>query len=253
MPVPRIHYHNLFPLGVMSGSNTDEAYPVRRVADADLTLPWPIVSGVPTGVVEGAFETTLASGATRDVFVLAKGTGLSGFTFRVYSEDFGGGNNAQHAEATAVANTPFVLVLSGASTPRRVWRVTISGATSGIGVPIIYEAMLATILDFPRRPLIGVARTTVHQVSRIEIPGAAPFRFRLGDELKRTVYQMTVEETALSGYQTFLDVNDGGEPFWFHDDLGNAYWAECPGAEYEFDDQAGVYAYEKTIQQVTDE
>lgn len=255
MAVPRIYYHNLFPLGVMSGTNTDEAFPVRRVADADLTLPWPVISGTEAGTIEAEARTTLASGETREAFVLVKGEGLSGFVFRVISEDVGGGNSAQHAEATAAGDTPFVLILSGVSTPRRVWRVTISGVTSGLATPTISEMMLASILDFPRRPIVGVQRVTVHQTGRVEIPGGAPFRIRFGQELKRTTYQLVAEEDRflLSGFQTFLETNDGGEPFWFVDDLGDSYWAECPGTEYEFDDQAGVYTLGLTVQQVTDE
>jgi len=252
---PTIYYHNLLALGVLSGTNTDEAYPVRRVADADLTLPWPIISGVGAqpGVISGEATVTLASGATRDSFVLAEGAGLSGFTIRVYSHDVDGGNLALHGDFPRASDLPFVSGLSGVTTPRRVWAVAVSGSTSGLAIPSISEMMLATRLDFPRRPQIGVNRATIHQASRIEIPGGAPFKFRLGDQLHRVDYSMIVEESALSGFETFLDVNDGGEFFWFADDLGDEYWAEVPTAEHTFDDQAGVYLFQLLVQEVPNE
>lgn len=255
MSTPSIYYHNLLGLGVLSGTNTDEAYPVRRVADADLTLPWPVISGtgIVSGFVTGEVSVTLASGATRDSFVLVKSTGLSGFVLRVFSENVGGGSSAQHGTFALGSDTPFAAALSGVSTARRVWRVTISGATSGLSIPSISEMMLATRLDFPRRPIVGVNRTSIWQASRIEIPGGAPFRFRMGNQLRRAEYTLNVEQDLISGFETFLDVNDGGEFFWFADDRDASYWAETPITEHGFDDQAGVFLFKILVQEVPNE
>jgi hypothetical protein len=250
---PTVYYDNMLALGVLSGTNTDEAYPVRRVADQDVSLPWPVISGSTSGFVVGEIQLTLGEADTRDAFVLPRGTGLSGFEFRVLSDDVGGGSETTHLVTTRAGDEAFVIPLSGATTPRRVWRVLISGVTSGLATPIIYEAMLATRLDFPRRPQIGVERSIIQQVQRIGIPGGAPFRVRLGQELNRTVYRLIVEESALSGFQTFCRVNDGGQPFWFVDDLGQDYWSEAPSAEYVFDDQAGVYFFPITVQEIPSE
>ena len=253
MSLPSIYYSNLLALGVLSGTNDDLAYPVRRVADADISLPWPVISGTSLTTIQAEVNVTVPVADTRDAFVLPKGEGLSGFTFSVQSEDVGGGNNAFHGSYTATDDEPILLQLTGVTTPRRVWRVLVSGVTSGIGTPIVYEAMLATRLDFPRRPAIGVERTIIQQTQRLPIPGGAPFRFRLGQELNRVKYALEVQESLVSGFENFVRENDGGEPFWFVDDQDESYWAEAPESEFVFDDQAGVYFFPILIQEIPDE
>ncbi len=251
--IPVIHFSNLLALGVLSGTNTDEAFPVRRIADSDVSLPWPVVSGTVSGVLQGEAKLTLGDAATREAFVLVKGTSLSGHVFRIISEDVNGSNSAQHAEVSPVSDTPFVVTLSGAATARRVWRVTVSGTVSGLATPVIYEAMLAKVLPFPNRPIAGVDRSVIQQTQRIAIPGGAPFRIRYGEELNRVSFNLVVPEDEVRPFIDFLRENDGGEPFWFADDLGESYWAEMPEPEYTFDDQAGLYNFPCLVQEIPDE
>lgn len=247
---PVIYWGNLFRRGTLSGTNTDEAFPVRRVGDDDLTLRYPIVSGTVSGLVSGEVSTTLASGVTPDAFVMARGQSLSGIVFEVISQDVGGANAASHGTFTASGDDPFVLELSGVSTARRQWRVTLSGTVSGATVPDLFEIILADKLTFPRDPQIGVSRTTAHQVSRIPIPGGAPFKLRLGTRLRQTSYSMVVEDPLVSGVKNFLNENDGGQNFWHVDDKGGSYFAEMLGPDFVFDDQAGVNFFALTVREL---
>lgn len=251
MAVPLIYYSNLFAQGVLSGTNIDEAFPVRRVADDNITLPYPIVSGTVSGLLSGQVQVTAASGVTRDYFILVRGESLSGHEFTVFSDDIGGGSFATHGTQAASGDAPFVLELTGTATARRVWGVIVSGTVSGLPTPRVFEMMLPKRLVFPRRPQIGVSRSVIHQKQRLEIPGGAPFVVRLGEDFQQDVYTMIAEETLVaSGLRAFVRENDGGQPVWHVNDKAESYWGETPDAEFRFDDQAGVEFFNLTVREI---
>lgn len=250
MANPTIYYANLLASGTLSGTNTDSAFPVRRVADDDTSLPYPLISGTEAGILSGEVRTTLGTGTTRTHFVMARGDNLSGHQIEIISEDVGGGSSVVHATTTPTDDSSFVLALSGVVSDRRVWRVVTSGTASGLATPRFFEVMLAKQITLPRRPSIGVGREVVHQVQRLEIPGAAPFKFRLGDDLRSVVYQVTAEDSLVSGYTAFLRENDAGSPVWFTDDKGVSYWAELPAVRFPFNDQAGVNDFSVRVDEV---
>jgi len=252
MALPQFYYANLLAGGTLSGTSSDEANPVRRVSDSDRTLKYSLLDSVGPDVTTGQVDVTLATAATRDYFVMVSGYALSGWTLSVESEDTDGGNNATHGSQVLSGDEPFILALSGTSTPRRVWRVkmvSVSGITTS---PDLYEMMLAKqyVLPSGYRPQIGVQRSTVQNYQTLRIPGSAPFKFRLGQDFEQVTYQLVTPSGQVAGFKSFTQENDGGEPFWHVDDLGRAYWAEMRTPEIQYDDQAGVYFFNVPVQEI---
>lgn len=250
MALPIIYYGNLYTEGTLSGSSSDDANPVRRVGDSDRTLKYTLLDSVGPDVTSGRVDVTLGSAATRDYLVMARGAALSGWTLNVQSEDIGGGNNASHGSQAMVDDSSFVLALSGTSTSRRVWRtelVSVSGITSS---PDLYEIMLAKRFVFPQPPVVGVGRYRIQNYQRLDIPGGAPFKLRLGEDYQQLDYQLTIPQTEASGLDSFLQENDGGEPFWFTSDKSESFWAEMVEPQISFDDQAGVYTVVLKIREI---
>lgn len=251
MGIPKIYYNNRFAAAdVLSGSEASDGNPVRRVADGDLSLKYYLFDS-PGDPVSGTVHATMAAATLPTYFVQARATAVSGYTIKVFSSDYGGGNQAQHLETTLSGDDSFVEVLSGADTARRCWWVEYSTEVSGLGACNLYEVMLADQLELPRSPEVGVTRTTVQNYQQMAIPGAASFKLRLGEDYRKVGYSLyLVSGTEVDDVETFLQTNDGGEPFWFVNDLGSEYWAELQGPAHEFDDQAGVYGYGLVINEV---
>lgn len=249
---PILYYNNAFARAeVLSGTQTDSANPVRRVGDSDLTLKhYLFSSGVVGDPGSGIVHATLAAAETRTHFVQPRATAVSGFTVKVYSSDVGGGNTVQHMENVLASSDSFVQVLSGVGTARRCWWVEYGTAAGGLGAANLYEVMLADKLEMPRSALIGTARAIQQNYQKMPVPGSASFKLRLGDDYRRVAYQFTVTSGEVVSIQTFLGINDGGEPFWFTDDLGSSYWAEMAAAQQDFDDQAGLYNYTMAVNEV---
>jgi len=253
MSIPTFYYSNAFAAGTLSGTSSDEANPVRRVSDSDRTLRYTLLDSVGPDVTTGMVDVTLATASKAYThFVMVSGYALSGWTLDVESEDTDGGNNANHQSYAMSGDEPFVLALSGLTTARRVWRARMT-STSGItDSPYIYEMMLAKQYTFPSgfKPVIGVQRTTIHNYQRLNVPGAAPFKFRLGADYERVSYSLVMPVTEVSGFISFIQENDGGEPFWHVDDKSRGYWAELRDMQVNFDDQAGIYSFSITVQEI---
>jgi hypothetical protein len=193
----------------------------------------------------------MSSGVLPEHFVQARATAVSGFTVKVFSSDVGGGNQAQHMERVLSGDDSFSETLSGADTLRRCWWVEYGAAVSGLGACNLYELMLADKLTLPKSPEIGVARTRQQNYQQMAVPGAASFKLRLGEDYRKVAYSFQLVSGAeVTAVETFLQVNDGGEPFWMVDDLGSSYWAELQASSHAFDDQAGVYAFNVAISEV---
>lgn len=251
MSTPLVYYNNrLAAADTLSGSETSDGNPVRRVADGDLTLKYYLFDS-PGDPVSGTVHATLSTATLPTHFVQARATAVSGYTVKVFSSDVGGGNEAQHLEQALSGDDSFVVALSGADTARRCWWIEYSTEVSGLGACNLYEVMLADELALPRPPEAGVSRTIVQNYRQMEVPGAASFKLRLGEDYRRVGYSLyLVSGSEVSGVETFLQTNDGGEPFWFVDDLGSEYWAELQGPAHAFDDRAGIYGYGLVINEV---
>ncbi len=253
MAIPKFYYSNNFARGTLSGTSSDETNPVRRVSDSDRTLRYTLLDSVGPDVTTGMVDVTLATADnTRTHFVMVSGFALSGWTLDVESEDTDGSNNANHQSYAMSGDEPFVLTLSGISTARRRWRARLTSVSGITDSPYIYEMMLAKEYTFPSdfRPVIGVARSTVHNYQRLDVPGAAPFKFRLGEDFERVAYTLAMPESSVSGFNNFLRENDGGEPFWHIDDKGRGYWAELVSLEQAYDDQAGFFTFVVAVQEI---
>ena len=248
--IPTIYYDNLFArVETLHGSQADADNPVRRVADGDLALRYYLFDA-PGSPASGVVSGTLADADTRGYYVQARATSVSGFTVRVYSSDVGGGNQAQHLERVLSGDESFVATLSGVGTARRVWWVEYGTNVSGLGICNLYEIMLARQMVFPRGASVGVARSTQQNYQRMDVPGAASFKLRLGEDYRRVTYNFAATSGEVAGVTTFLQTNDGGEPFWLVDDLGAGYWAELAESAHDFDDQAGIYLFGVGINEV---
>ena len=251
MSVPRIYYNNRFSAAAeLSGSETSSDNPVRRIGDGDRTLKY-YLFGSPGTPVSGTVHATMSTATLPTHFVQARATTVSGYTVKVFSSDVGGGNEAQHLETVLSGDTPFVEALSGVSTARRVWWVEYGTEDSGLGACNLYELMLADQLEMPRGPEVGVARTLQQNFQQLQIPGAASFKLRLGDDYRVVAYSYNlVSGTELDSVETCLQVNDGGEPFWLIDDHGTGSWAELQASSHNFDDQAGVSMFSLAINEI---
>ena len=250
MSVPLIYYNNRFSTAAeLSGTESSSSNPVRRVGDGDRTLKY-YLFGSPGTPVSGTVHATLPIATLPTHFVQARATTVSGYTVKVFSSDVGGGNEAQHLETVLSGSDSFVESLSGVSIPRRVWWVEYGTDDSGLGACNLYELMLADQLELPRAQ-VGVARTLQQNFQQMQIPGAASFKLRLGDDYRVVAYSYSlVSGTELDSMETFLQVNDGGEPFWLIDDHGAGYWAELQASSHNFDDQAGVSMFSLAINEI---
>lgn len=249
--IPRIYHNNRFASAeTLSGSESSASNPVRRVGDGDRTLKY-YLFGTPGTPVSGEVHATMAAATLPTHFVQARATAVSGYTVKVFSSDVGGGNQAQHMETVLSGDDSFVETLSGASTPRRCWWVEYSTTVSGLGECNLYELMLADSYELPRSPEIGVGRTIVQNYQQMDVPGAASFKLRMGEDYRSVAYSMyLVSGSEVSNMESFLRTNDGGEPFWFVDDLGEGYWAELQAPTHGFNDQAGVYTFSLAINEI---
>lgn len=251
MAKPIFYYGNALAAGVLTGTSTLETNPVRRVADSDKTLLYTLITDTVGPDVEvGQVAVTLPIAATRTHFVLVSGTALSGWTLSVESEDADGGNNASHGSQAMTSDAPFVLALSGVTTARRVWRAKFTSVSGIETSPKLYEMMVAKQYQFGMAPLIGVTRTRVHNYQRLDVPGGAPYKHRLGEDYLAIGYRYTLPTTELSGFRSFLRENDGGEPFWHIDDESNSFWGELRNVNVSFDDQAGVHSFSFVVQEI---
>lgn len=251
MSAPRIYYNNrLSAAEVLSGTESSASNPVRRVGDGDRTLKY-YLFGSPGSPGSGIVHATMSTATLPTHFVQARATAVSGFTVKVFSSDVGGSNQAQHLETVLSGDTSFVEALSGVSTARRCWWVEYGTNDSGLGACNLYELMLADQLTFPRGPEVGVARTLQQNFQQMQVPGAASFKLRLGEDYRAVAYSYNlVSGSELTGMETFLQTNDGGEPFWLIDDHGAGYWAELGGNSHNFDDQAGISMFSLTINEI---
>ena len=199
----------------------------------------------------GVYGVSRATATLPTHFVQARATAVSGYTVKDFSSDVGGGNQAQHLETVLSGESSFVEGLSGVSTPRRCWWVEYGTEDSGLGACNLYELMLADQLTLPRGPEIGVARTLQQNFQQMQVPGSASFKLRLGDDFRMVAYSYNlVSGSELASMETFLQTNDGGEPFWLIDDHGEGYWAELQANSHGFDDQAGVSAFNLAINEI---
>lgn len=245
---PVVYFANLFSEGVVSGSRDTTTNQARRVGDGSINLEYTATSGA---VPSGAFAVTMPTAVLPDSFVLASGVAPSGTLFILESEDADGSNNAAVVSATTAAQVEsFAYDIPQGATPRRRWRVVVSGV-SGAAQLVVNEFMLATKFTFPRSPEVGVSRTRVRQFGRLAIPGGAPFVKREGGNLRRLSADFVViSGTELDSYHGFITEVEGGQAFYLTDDLGSSYWAELMGREQPQQDQAGVHRARLTFQEI---
>lgn len=261
MAKPKLYHRNLLSLGSLSGSNddasnSDTTAAVRRIADADITEPYQIISGaVTSGVTAASLSGAIAlTGVSQSAthFVKVRAENASGLqaTVAVDGADYGPftlGSDG-HAEVFALSG--------GEAVSGDVW-LLVWDMPSGVtfaGTPRFYELMLATELPLPRRPQVGVQRSRVHQLNRTDPPGQAAFITRLGGDYRETQYDVVATQSEVtSGFEAFVSENDGGEPFVFLDEDGEAYWAELADDGARFNDEAGVYSFAVSIREIVAE
>lgn len=246
---PSIYYGNLFAEGTLSGGQDTTTNPVRRVADGSVNLDYSIMSG--GAVTSGWVAVAMGSGVVPDALVFPKCSIVSGHMFSLESEDLDQSNRTTVLSYTASGTLDrLVLHLSGGETPRRVWRLWVSGV-SGLDAMTAREVQLATRLQFPRSVEVGVGRTLVRQFTRLPIPGGQPYTKRDGPALRRTRWTFSIiSGSEVSGMQTWVRAVEGGSSFTVTDDLGDTYWSELLGPDQPFSDRAGVYGVDMTIQEV---
>jgi hypothetical protein len=248
VPRPIVYYGNFYiASGTLSGTNTDTASvksAVRRVADADLSLAYQLVSGDPgaiTGVVSGQVA-LYSDGVVPTGFVMVHGELLSGFVATLWSEDTGAVNPQTHDSRTLTSDAPYHFAISGVSGGTEQWRYSLSGTTSGLGIPHLHELLLGTRYQFPRSPQVNVQRSIVRRFTRHEIPGGQPFVFKQGTNLRETLYTFQViSGTEVDNLRAFVSGVEGGEPFFLVDDLEEAYWAELVQGNVTFSDDFGLW------------
>ena len=120
-------------------------------------------------------------------------------------------------------------------------------------IPLQYvnELMLAKRLVLPRTPEVGVTRDRVRQFKRIDVPNGQAFVKKLGPMLRRTSYScVAVSGAERDAVNAFVDAVDGGQPFYFTDDLGDTYWAEIPEPVVTTSDEAGIDNMQITFQEI---
>lgn len=244
---PRFYYNDRFRLGTLSGSATTALNPVRRIADGSITLPYTVTSGVtPSGVV----QVTLASADAPPYFVVARANLLSGYTFVLEKEDVGGGNNETVLNETLTSGTNVILAISGSTTKRAVWRLTATAASGATALKVFEMGLMDREL-MPRSNEVGVARTDARQFRRTDIPGGEPFVVGAGPSRRRTNYNFTViSGSEVNGVRDFILGVGRGEHFMHTDDLGRSYWCEMAATDVPMGDEAGVYRWSVTVQEV---
>lgn len=245
--IPRFYYNDRFRLGVLSGSESTTLNPVRRVADGSITLPYAATSGVtPSGIV----LVTLASADDPTHFIVARASILSGYTFKLEKEDVGGGNNETVLNETLTSGINAILTISGSATKRKVWRLTVMAASGATPIKIFEMGLMDKEL-MPRSNEVGVTRTDMLQFTRTEIPGSEPFTVGDGPSRIRTNYSFVVISGAeVTGVRNFILGVSRGEHFMHTDDLGRSYWSEMPGKDVPMNDEAGLYRWSVTVQEV---
>lgn len=248
MARPVIYYDNLFSIGTLSGEHSTTDNPVRQVGDGSINLDYQVTSGTtPTGF----FQVTLPTAQAPDALVFARAELVSGHRIILESEDVGGGNNATILDFTLTSGVDRLVSGITGATARRVWRLTISGVQAGLSQAQVHEAMLATKLELPRSPIVGVERARMRQFTRVPVPGGQPFVKRDGPRLRRTGYTFALTSgTQVSDVETFVDAVDGGQAFFLVDDLQQSYFAELLGTDVGFDDQAGEFGLQLTFLEV---
>lgn len=245
--IPRFYFNDRFRLGTLSGSAATTLNSVRRIADGSITLPYALTSGVtPSGIV----QVTLASADAPPYFVIARANILSGYTFVLEKEDVGGGNNETVLSETLTSGTNVVIEISGSATARAVWRLTATAA-SGATALRVFEMGLMDRELMPRSNEVGVQRADMRQFRRTDIPGSEPFVVGEGPSRRRTAYSFIVVSGAeVTGVRDFILGTARGEHFMHTDDLGRSYWCEMPDSAAPMSDEAGVYSWQVTVQEV---
>jgi hypothetical protein len=245
--VKPIAYHsNLFALGTLSGTYDSVTNPVRRIADGSINLPYTLASGAtPTGQV----LVTLTSAQLPEALAVPYSPAtMSGLRFILESGPAAGGPWTTVLDVTQGDVDRFVEEFT--TSGQVAWRLTVSG-TPGLPSFRPHEVMLAFKVEFPRTPQVGVARTRVRQYTRLPIPGGQPFVKRDGPRLRRTRYVcVAVSGSEVASMEELADALEGGQAFYFVDDLAQEYFAEMPEAEINFEDAAGVYTIQPVVLEV---
>lgn len=246
--VPTFYHTNLFALGSLSGSTSGLTNPPERIADGDIGLVYVFTTGDPS---VGVVQLTLSAAQLPDALVLARVEQTSGFQLTLESEDVGGANNVLVLNELLDETTHYVFPISGSSA-RQVWRLTLSATVTGLAPAKIFEAVLADIYQLPRPNEVGVRRSRVRQVNRIDIPGGQPFTQKMGPVLQENVYSCVLldgtsgEEVAV--YEEFVNAIDNGGSIWHIDDRGVEFWAEVIARDSQ--DEAGVFSLDIGVREV---
>lgn len=244
---PIAYHSNLFALGTLSGSHDSVTNPVRRIADGSINLPYTLASGAtPTGQV----LVVLSSAQLPEALAVPYApSSISGFRFILESGPAAVGPWSTVLDATIAADTDR-FVEEFTTSAQLAWRLTVSGMP-GMAQFRPHEVMLSFKAEFPRPVQLGVARARVRQYTRLPIPGGQPFVKRDGPPLRRTRYVVVaVSGAEVQVLEDLVDALEGGQAFYFVDDLAHEYFAEMPEPEVPFDDSSGIYTVNPFILEV---
>lgn len=244
---PAFYYNDRFRLGTLFGSAASTINPVRRVADGSITVGYvPTTGDPPSGTVLVILDT--ADYPTH--FVIPRANALSGYRFILQKADVGGGNLVTVLDESLTSGTTAILALSGDTTPRRVWGLTVSGL-AGADLLRVFELGLMDKQLMPRSNSVGVKRSNIRQYGRIDIPGSEPFTIGQGPKRRADAYAFVVVSGAEEvGVQAFIDGIDRGQHFMHTNDRGVSYWAEIVSKDIALDDTAGVNNWNVVVQEV---
>ncbi len=246
---PKFYVNDRLRKGTLSGSEDDSRNPEERLADGSITLGYTATTGT---TPSGEYQVAISGEAfAPEALVIARADALSGTTFQVISETLAGASTLVVASGDVTGSpSNFVLAIPSGATPREVWRVQVTGPTSGTQVTI-YESMLADLVELDRLPQVGISRVRIRQFTRTAIPGGQPFVKRDGPNLRRTGYSYILTSgTEIEEMRGLITALAGGEFFFHVDDLGAQYWAEVMGDGLDEADEAGVSSAGLTVQEV---
>lgn len=250
---PIVYFGNLMLSGTLTGSNESTSNPVREVADGSINLGYILTEDVSPTLHSGSATVEMGVARVPTTLVLPKCLLQSGMTLRLFgADDTAGTNQTNPVTQLFTAETRFFLAeLPSGSAAKKVWTLSVSGV-SGLVPAQTHEIQLASSRsEFDRPPQVGVTRVRVLQYTRIAVPGGQPFVKREGPRLRRTEFTFLLTSGAeIDEVHAFVDGVDGGGAFTLTDDLGQSYWAELLGNDVGETDEAGVFTWRPTFQEI---
>ena len=241
----KLYTYNILEDGTLTVTGTaDSGYPESRLYDREISLYW-------KDTVTEAKTFHVDQGATvKNVdFLAIAGHNFSGETIAFQYSD----NDADWYDAVTSwsqsDNADIVKTLTSALS-HRYWRVTVTSMTNPQCAEIFMSAAYEFRVDFNRMPT-GQQRSNVRWQETV---GGADRSIKYGNRRRIRTYQLALDSTAFSNFETAVDyLDENSKPFYVKDHRNDYYLCRLlgdPEEDYITDSDGFTLASLQLIEQL---